>query len=73
MITSIAFTVYPVLNMERARAFYEHVLGLHVSYDYRDVWVECSVRPTLSCPISDGPGSFTAGQGGYATDSSMLS
>ena len=40
MITSIAFIVYPVSNMERARAFYEHVLGLHVSYDYRDVWVE---------------------------------
>ncbi len=43
MITSIAliaFTVYPVSNMERARAFYEHVLGLHVSYHYQDVWVE---------------------------------
>lgn len=25
MITSMAFTVYPVSNMERARAFYEHV------------------------------------------------
>jgi Glyoxalase/Bleomycin resistance protein/Dioxygenase superfamily. len=32
MITSTAFTVYAVSNMERARAFYEHVLGLHVSY-----------------------------------------
>ena len=40
MITSIAFTVYPVSNMERARAFYEHVLGLHASYHYKDVWVE---------------------------------
>ena len=40
MITSIAFTVYPVSNMERARAFYEHVLGLHVTYQYQDVWVE---------------------------------
>lgn len=44
MITSIAFTVYPVSNMERARAFYEHVLGLHVSSNYRDVWVEYGVR-----------------------------
>ncbi len=43
MITSIAFTVYPVSNMERARAFYEHVLGLHKSYDYQDVWVEYAV------------------------------
>jgi predicted enzyme related to lactoylglutathione lyase len=40
MINSIAFTVYPVSNMERARAFYEHVLGLHASYHYQDVWVE---------------------------------
>lgn len=40
MITAIAFTVYPVSNMERARAFYEHVLGLHVSSNYRDIWIE---------------------------------
>lgn len=43
MITSIAFTVYPVSNMERARGFYEHVLGLHMSYNYRDVWVEYEI------------------------------
>jgi predicted enzyme related to lactoylglutathione lyase len=43
MITSIAFTVYPVSNMERARAFYEHVLGLHVSSHYQDVWVEYDI------------------------------
>jgi catechol 2,3-dioxygenase-like lactoylglutathione lyase family enzyme len=40
MITSIAFMVYPVSNMERAQTFYEHVLGLHVGDHYRDVWVE---------------------------------
>ena len=40
MITSIAFTAYPVSNMERARAFYEHVLGLQASHHYQDVWVE---------------------------------
>jgi predicted enzyme related to lactoylglutathione lyase len=43
MITSMAFTAYPVSNMERARAFYEHVLGLHVNYNYRDVWVEYDI------------------------------
>ena len=43
MITAIAFTVYPVSNMERARAFYEHVLGLHVSHNYKDVWVEYDI------------------------------
>ena len=43
MITSIAFTVYPISNMERARTYYEHVLGLHKSYDYQDIWVEYDV------------------------------
>jgi predicted enzyme related to lactoylglutathione lyase len=43
MITAIAFTVYPVSNMERARAFYEHVLGLHVSSHYKDAWVEYEI------------------------------
>ena len=43
MITSIAFTAYPVSDMDRTRAFYEHVLGLHTSYNYRDVWVEYDV------------------------------
>ena len=43
MITSMAFTAYPVSNMERARAFYEHVLGVQVSYNYRDAWVEYDV------------------------------
>ena len=43
MITSIAFTVYPVSNMERARKFYEHVLGLHKTYDYQDMWVEYDI------------------------------
>jgi len=40
MITSIAFTVYPVADMARARRFYEKVLGLTVSSNFRDEWVE---------------------------------
>ena len=43
MITSIAFTVYPDSNMGWARAFYEHVLALHASHHYQDVWVEYEV------------------------------
>ncbi len=43
MITSIALTVYPVANMERARRFYEHVLGLHVGYNFENRWVEYEV------------------------------
>jgi predicted enzyme related to lactoylglutathione lyase len=40
MITQFAFTVYPVLNMARARKFYEGVLGLQVSHEYGGQWIE---------------------------------
>ncbi len=40
MITSIAFTVYPVTDMARARRFYENVLGLAVTSNFRDEWLE---------------------------------
>jgi len=40
MIKHIAFTVYPVSDMNRARAFYEGTLGLSVSDDYDNHWVE---------------------------------
>ena len=43
MITAIAFTVYPVSNMERARAFYEHVLGLPMSTHLQDIWIEYDI------------------------------
>jgi len=40
MITAIAFTVYPVADMPRSRNFYEKVLGLAVSSNFSDEWVE---------------------------------
>jgi predicted enzyme related to lactoylglutathione lyase len=43
MITSIAFTVYPVSDMMKARRFYEHTLGLGVTYNYREQWVEYDI------------------------------
>jgi predicted enzyme related to lactoylglutathione lyase len=43
MITSMAFTVYPVRDMARSRSFYENVLGLTVSSNFGDVWVEYDV------------------------------
>lgn len=43
MITSIAFTVYPVKDMTRSRAFYENVLGLTVRDAWGDQWVEYDV------------------------------
>jgi predicted enzyme related to lactoylglutathione lyase len=43
MVTSIAFTVYPVSDMARARRFYEQVLGLRLSHDFGGQWVEYDV------------------------------
>lgn len=53
MITSMAFTVYPVSDMARARAFYEHVLGLRISDNYRDVWVEYDVAGSTFAITTD--------------------
>jgi len=39
-ISGIAFTVYPVIDMKRARHFYEEELGLRVTTNLRDEWVE---------------------------------
>ncbi|MEK7674906.1 MAG: VOC family protein [Verrucomicrobiota bacterium] len=40
MITSIAFYVYPVTDIARARHFYENVLGLKLESNFRDEWIE---------------------------------
>ncbi len=36
----IAFTVYPVKDMARARKFYEGALGLTLGSDFQGKWVE---------------------------------
>lgn len=45
MINAIAFTVYPVSDMTRARRFYEQVLGLCATYNYDNQWVEYEIGP----------------------------
>lgn len=40
MIKSIAFTLYPVSDIAAARAFYEGRLGLKVTLNYQDFWIE---------------------------------
>ncbi|MBI3550684.1 MAG: VOC family protein [Elusimicrobia bacterium] len=40
MIKHIAFTMYTVKDMPRARKFYESDLGLKVTNNFRDEWVE---------------------------------
>ena len=43
MITSIAFTVYPVSDMMRSRTFYEKVLGLAAGETFGNKWAEYDV------------------------------
>jgi predicted enzyme related to lactoylglutathione lyase len=40
MIKKIAFTMYPVTDMKRARKFYEEELGLKSTVDIRGEWIE---------------------------------
>jgi len=39
-VTGIAFTMYPVKDMARARKFYTEVLGLVQGKNFADQWVE---------------------------------
>jgi predicted enzyme related to lactoylglutathione lyase len=43
MITSIAFTVYPVSDIGRARKFYEEVLGLRLDQNFGGQWIEYDI------------------------------
>lgn len=40
MIKSIAFTMYPVADIARARTFYEETLGLRAARDFGGGWIE---------------------------------
>lgn len=40
MITSIAFTLYPVTDISAARKFYEGTLGLRVTHEFGGQWFE---------------------------------
>jgi predicted enzyme related to lactoylglutathione lyase len=62
VIERIAFTVYPVTDMKRARRFYEEELGLQLSTKPHDVWVEydppggCFALSTTMKPSDAGGG-----------------
>jgi predicted enzyme related to lactoylglutathione lyase len=43
MINAIAFFVYPVTDMARARKFYEGTLGLKVGMNFDEKWVEYEI------------------------------
>ncbi len=40
MVKHIAFTLYPVLDMAEARRFYEKDIGLTLTKNFKDSWVE---------------------------------
>lgn len=40
MVKSVAFFAYPVGDMAKARAFYEGVLGLGLTSNFEDCWIE---------------------------------
>ncbi|HDI4836650.1 TPA: VOC family protein, partial [Legionella pneumophila] len=60
MIKKVAFTMYPVINMNRARHFYENILGIEVSkISAQGAWVEydlpgggCFAITTLAQDVS---------------------
>ena len=60
MIERIAFTMYPVKDMKRARAFYEGELGMTLSSKPNDVFVEydppggCFALTTTMKPSASG-------------------
>jgi predicted enzyme related to lactoylglutathione lyase len=43
MITEIAFFVYPVSDMARARRFYEGVLNLKLESNFGEEWIEYGI------------------------------
>ncbi len=54
MYKKVAFTVYPALDIKRARKFYEEVLGLKVTQEYQDGrWIEFDLPQGGCLAMSD--------------------
>jgi len=57
-VTEIAFSCYPVTDMERARKFYEGLLGLEATMDHKmegGHWVEYDIGAgTLAIGVAEG-------------------
>jgi extradiol dioxygenase family protein len=64
MIKKVAFTMYPVTDMDRARRFYEEQLGLNPGYIVEKSWIEYDVGGTcfgiytFKLPWESGPVNF---------------
>jgi predicted enzyme related to lactoylglutathione lyase len=44
MIKELAFVVYPVSDVDRARRFYERTLGLLVETNFQNEWIEYDLK-----------------------------
>ncbi len=54
MIDSIAFFLYAVSDVPRARRFYEGCLGLTMTHNFQDQWIEYDIGPcTLAIAAQD--------------------
>ncbi|HET6370642.1 MAG TPA: VOC family protein [Nitrospiria bacterium] len=70
-IIDIAFTVYPVTNLKRARRFYEETLGLHAARVFGDEdkgMIEYDIGPT-TLAIGCGASQFRPSSGRAAARS----
>lgn len=69
-ITEVAFTGYPVTNMERSRQFYEGALGLVLSRALGDQqnsqWLEYDIGPACIAITSSGGASWPPANAGPA-------
>lgn len=63
-IKHIAFTLYPVQDMARARKFYEQDLGLKVTKDFEGSWVEYHLENGAFALSSMVPQKSSLGHGG---------
>jgi predicted enzyme related to lactoylglutathione lyase len=65
MLKKVAFTMFPVADAARARAFYEQTLGLtRGSHSADGVWTEYDLPGGGCIALFGGPGANTGAQGG---------
>jgi predicted enzyme related to lactoylglutathione lyase len=64
MITSVAFFVYQVSDVARARRFYEETLGLKLESDFRGCWLEYDLNGTTIALAAWGTDRVPGAQGG---------
>lgn len=65
MLKKVAFTMFPVADPARARAFYEQTLGLtRGSHSENGTWTEYDLPGGGCLALFGGPGATTGAQGG---------